>query len=99
MQPLLAPFTIIITVDGKRYRAKVEQTHVSSTIEVYTVSAGEKVVYMQSDRPLLRRSGMYRRKVKWTALNIQIGGEEIIDKLVAEIEARLHRIEYPPPSR
>jgi hypothetical protein len=89
----LADFTLYVTIDRKQYRMQVKQSYLSNQIEEFTVSAGQRAIRLQSNRPLLRGKGLRHRGINWkvvhntsTVIKNGYGFEQILRNLERHIK-------------
>lgn len=50
-------FELVIRVDYKDYRVKVKRIYIDNRIEQFKVTAGNKSMLVESNRPLFRNNG------------------------------------------
>lgn len=94
MNLLIPPFYLDVMFDGKRYKLYV--THeVFDSIEVFHVAAKNKTLIIQSNRPLLRKTSLNRKRIKWTCVDGKVGYQTFIERLIQELESKIKSIEKP----
>lgn len=55
-------FGIVVWYEGRNMRLKVERVYISDQLEKYEITARNKSLAIQSNRPLIRAKGMKTRK-------------------------------------
>jgi hypothetical protein len=91
----IVPFYIEIYFADKRYKLYV--THeVFESIEVFTCAAKNKTITVQSNRPLLRKNSLNKKKIKWSIINGQVGYQTFLEQIIQALESKIRSIERPP---
>ncbi|MCB9056735.1 MAG: hypothetical protein H6549_12840 [Chitinophagales bacterium] len=84
-------FGIVIQVDGKLKRLRVERIYHSDQIEKYIVVARNKTLTFRSNRPLLRKKGLKHRRPDWKLVDGQIHNRYVLEIIVEELQKYLNR--------
>src|SRR5689334_3170546 len=91
----IVPFYIDIYFADKNYKLYV--THeVYESIELFICAAKNKTITMQSNRPLLRKNTLNKKKIKWTCINGMVGYQTFIERIIQALESKIKSIEKPP---
>ncbi len=86
-------FTISIRNDGNMIRLTVERIYLSEQIEKYKVTARNKSLTLQSNRPLLQKKNLKYRKPNWKLIEGQMHNSNVLDKIIDALGAFLKRDE------
>lgn len=100
---LAMEFDISIHHGAYTYRFHVERTHVDKIIarrfEQFKLTAGERVVVLQSNRPMLRARGLKRKPIFWKVVSGEVKDEKALEKATKAIEQHLYDLEHPAPPK
>lgn len=92
----LFPFKIEFSFAGKKFRAIVEQTYLSDSHEIFTVTGGKKSIDIKSNRPLIRSKGLNKRRIKMQAMNAKVNYQSVVEKIIECINEHLYSLEHKP---
>jgi hypothetical protein len=81
--------TISIRNDGRIIRLTVERIYLSEQIEKYKVTARNKSLTLQSNRPLLRKKNLKYRKPNWKLIEGQMHNSNVLNKIIDALESYL----------
>jgi hypothetical protein len=96
MDLVIQPFTLKITFDFKTYSFQVSQTYLSAVKEIFTLTYGDRTWQLQSNRPLLRGKHLNRKRIEWKAIDGTVKHQSTLEKMKAELESYIKKIENPP---
>ncbi len=94
MELTISPFKIELHF-SKAYTFKVEQTYLSNSIEIYTLTYKTRQIQFQSDRPLIRKNGG-KKKINWKVIGGKVENESNYEKIKEQLESYIRNIEKPP---
>lgn len=92
----IADFMLHVTVDRKVYRMQVKQTYLSLQVEQFTITAGDKTLSLQSNRPFLRFKGLKHRGINWKIIHGEstaIRNASAFEKILRELEWYIKDVE------
>ena len=86
-------FAISLRNDGKMIRLTVERIYLSDQLEKYKVTARNKSLTLQSNRPLLQKKNLKYRKPNWKLIEGQMHNSNVLNKIIDTLEDYLKREE------
>ncbi|MEP6584474.1 MAG: hypothetical protein ABJA90_09405 [Ginsengibacter sp.] len=90
----ITPFKIELHF-SKEYVFKVEQTYLSDSMEIYTLTYKNRQIQFQSDRPLIRKNGD-KKKINWKVIGGKVENENNYERIKEQLESYIRNIEKPP---
>jgi hypothetical protein len=84
-------FSIKINHDRKIIRLQVEKIFEKDGFEQYKVSARNKTLILQSNRPLLRDKGLRFKRPKWTLESGQLHNAALLDKIISAVYSHIEK--------
>jgi hypothetical protein len=91
-------FGIVIWHEGKNIRLQVERIAITSQVEKFQVTARNKTLTIQSNRPLLRAKGMKTRKPDYKLIAGIMHNINLLQKIIDVLHQYLKIKENPPIS-
>jgi hypothetical protein len=82
-------FSIIVTIDRKNYRLRVERIHQTAQIERYRVTGGNRSIVLQTNGPLFKTKGLKHRKGQWKLVEGGAWNQHAIGEVCKMIQAYL----------
>ena len=87
----------MIRFDGRRIRLQAEQVYLSDQLEKYKITARNKSLVLQSNRPLLKAKGLKNKKPDWKLVEGQMHNTYIIGEIIKTLEAYTRAEEQKRP--
>lgn len=84
-------FSLCLQIGAYTYRFEVVLTEADNNFEQFRISAGNKVVLLQSNRPMLRRRGLKRKPITWKVIAGEIKDQKALEKVCKAIEQTLEQ--------
>jgi hypothetical protein len=86
-------FGIVIKIDRRPIRLQVERIVASPLIEQFKITARNKTLTIQSNRPLLRGKGIKHRKPNYKITTGGLVSSGVKDAIINAIHAYMTRLE------
>jgi hypothetical protein len=90
-------FGIMIRFDGRRIRLQAEQVYLSTQLEKYRVTARNKSLTLQNNRPLLKAKGLKNKKTDWKLIDGQMHNTHVLGEIIKALEGYLKMQENKSP--
>lgn len=87
---------IEVYFDGKWLKLLVNRIYLSKQIERVSVTAKNKQLIFQGNRPLLRSSGFTKKAVHWQLIAGEMHNMELRDRIIAAIDHWVEKLDEPP---
>lgn len=86
-------FGISIQVGGRRIRLSVEQIYKSDQIERFEITARNKSLTIQSNRPLLRGKGVKHRRPNYKLVSGLVEAPGVVSNIIEVLHSYLRMLE------
>jgi chorismate mutase len=86
---LVNEFHYLIRNDGKIIRLIAERIYLSDQVEKYKVTARNKSLTLQSNRPLMRKKNLRYRRPNWKLIEGQLYNSAVLEKIIDALESWL----------
>jgi hypothetical protein len=85
-------WSLRIYFDRKYIRLKAKIIYSTPLIEIITVTAKNRVLTFQSNRPLLLAKGLKHRRINWKLVDGTLSNSHLLDVIIQNLEKRLKEI-------
>ncbi|MEI6949745.1 hypothetical protein V9K67_21335 [Paraflavisolibacter sp. H34] len=82
-------FKIDLPYGSLRYVFQVEQGKPLKGFELFTLTAGDKKVVLQSNRPMLLAKGLKRKPIFWKVVEGEVKDQRALEEVIQAIEKHL----------
>ena len=90
----MEPFTVIINLEGKKFKVNVKRIYESNQIERYEISAGEKSVIVRTNYNILKKNNQ-RGKPDWKIEQGDVKDGAGFAKTIVAIERHFYDLLHP----
>lgn len=88
--------TLIIHHGVHAYTFQVERVSMDKSFELFKLSAGNRVVVLQSNRPMLWKRGLKRKPITWKVMEGEVKDAKALEKVYKAIEQALEPPKQTP---
>ena len=83
-------FTLTVEYYRKLFRFEVERISKTSSLELFKVSAGDKEVVLQSNKPILQARGLKHKPIDWKVIQGKVTNNGALQVIINAIEKKVY---------